>query len=255
MSSAIERRRSAIEEELRALLSSSGGVDEADVRGFVAGRPCFDGQVFLTMADGLGDDARVPASDLVLIAAALELLALQTDVHRRAAERHRRHDVRPTRDVLLGDLLESRSFELIAAIDTDPELVECAFALVVEATRSVQEGRSIVLLSEENAVDVDAVDARRIGALTGCAVELAALVTRTQRSGRRIASSTTRGPTAVLGDSPPCDRVAERTVPTDGPRNGTRPAHGTLCCPTRVRTGRSAGVVGARRRQRARGFG
>jgi geranylgeranyl pyrophosphate synthase len=206
MSSVLDQQRSAIEGELQALLSDSSVLEDADVRDLLAGRSCFDGLVFLTMADGLGDDARVLASDLVSIAAALELLALQTEVHRRAVERHRRRGIRPTHDVLLGDFLESRAFELIAAIGAEPDLVERALELVVEATRSVQEGRFVAETAGNTTDGIDVAAARQIGPLTGCAVELAALSTGTDDRDALCRAG------CELGAQPPFSRTPRRAV-------------------------------------------
>ncbi|MDG5758104.1 dimethylallyltranstransferase / geranyltranstransferase [Natronococcus sp. A-GB1] len=170
----IARRRAAIEDALRTHLPEAGAFDRSPEELLELGRPRIRGQVFLAMADGLGDER--PLEELVPIAASLELVSLQVRLHRSAAEYGRRTGHRPTDDVLLGDLLESKAFALTARFDAEPALVERCLETLAEATRAVQEGEASLASEPQSAVlETDAV--RRIGSLTGCAVELAALLT------------------------------------------------------------------------------
>ncbi|MFU8867196.1 dimethylallyltranstransferase / geranyltranstransferase [Natronococcus sp.] len=169
----IARRRTAIEDRLETTLPESGAFDRSPEELLEFGRPWLRAQVFLAAADGFGGER--PLEALVPIAASLELASLQTRLHRSAVEDARRTGLEPTGDVLLGDLLESTAFELMAGVDADPPLVERCLAALAEATRAVQEGQAS-LASAPRSTALEADDVRRIGALTGCAVELAALL-------------------------------------------------------------------------------
>lgn len=169
----IARRRTAIEDRLEATLPESGAFDRSPEGLLELGRPWLRGQVFLAAADGF--DGERPLEALVPIAASLELASLQTRLHRSAVEGARRTGLEPTDDVLLGDLLESTAFELMAGVDAEPALVERCLEALVEATRAVQEGQA-TLAAAPRSTALEANEVRRIGALTGCAVELAALL-------------------------------------------------------------------------------
>jgi geranylgeranyl pyrophosphate synthase len=169
----IARRRAAIEDAIRANLPEPGAFDRSPEELLELGRPRIHGQVFLAMADGLGDERSL--EELTPIAASLELVSLQTRLHRRAVEYGRRTGRKPTGDVLLGDLLESTAFGLTARFDAEPALVERCLETLAEATRAVQEGQA-TLAAKSRSTAPEGDEARRIGALTGCAVELAALL-------------------------------------------------------------------------------
>lgn len=169
----IARRRAAIESALRTRLPDA--FDRATEESLESNRSRFRGQVFLALVDGFDCDRSL--EDVVPLAASLELVSLQTRLHRRAIERFRRSGTLPTEGVLVGDLLESKAFELATEFDAEPVLVERCFGALVEATRSVQEGQSLLAASGTDPDALDPADERRIGALTGCAAELAALLT------------------------------------------------------------------------------
>ncbi|WP_293027327.1 dimethylallyltranstransferase / geranyltranstransferase [Natronococcus sp.] len=169
----IARRRTVIEDALRTHLPETGAFDRSPEELLELGRPWIRGQVFLAMVDGLGDER--PLEELVSIAASLELVSLQTRLHRSAVEGGRRTGVKPTDGVLLGDLLESKAFELTAGFDAEPALVERCLEALAEATRAAQEGEAS-LPTESQSAAPGADEVRRIGALTGCAVEIAALL-------------------------------------------------------------------------------
>ncbi|WP_049888623.1 polyprenyl synthetase family protein [Natronococcus occultus] len=168
----ITRRRTTIESALRTHLPEA--FDRSPEELLELDRPRLQGQVFLALVDGFGHDR--PLEDVVPIAAALELVSLQRRLHRVAVDQSRRTGDHPTDDVLVGDLLESKAFELTTGFDAEPELVERCFAVLVEATRSTQEGEWVLTAPKAESETPDRVDDRRLGAVTGCAAEIAALI-------------------------------------------------------------------------------
>ncbi|MXV60504.1 dimethylallyltranstransferase / geranyltranstransferase [Natronorubrum sp. JWXQ-INN-674] len=201
MRETIIQRRTEIEDAIRSRLPEADEFDRYREAPLSIGRPRTRGQVFLALVDGCTAGHRALDSDrnrgrgqsrdhdqeqVLPIAAALELASLQTDVHRTAFDHSSSGppDYDPTRDILRGDLLESTAFETMLSVCGPPRMVQRYFAILVRANRRVQEGHATGYEADAaSTADLDAV--RQLGALTGGAAELAALVAEIESDDRQ----------------------------------------------------------------------
>lgn len=176
----ITERRATIEDALREQLSETTVCDDGTLPN---DRPRVAGQVFLAVLDGLEPDRAL--EQVLPIAVALELASLQTSVHRSVWTRDRGADSNPTSEILTGDVLEAKAFELLAGIRGSPRLVERCIATLVRATRRAQEGDALLAGRDAESSSSDADVVHRLGALPGGAAELAGLVAGADEETRR----------------------------------------------------------------------
>jgi hypothetical protein len=176
----VTERRTMIEDALREQISESNVCSD----GALPDDPRVSGQVFLAVLDGLDPDQHTER--LLPVAVALEFASLQTNVHHRSAYA-RDHGTASTLtdEILTGDVLEAKAFEVLAGVRGSPRLVERCIATLVRATRRTQEGHALLYGCAAESQPVDADIVHRLGALTGGAAELAGLVAGVDENTRR----------------------------------------------------------------------
>ncbi|WP_254862218.1 hypothetical protein [Halovivax gelatinilyticus] len=190
MNETITRRRSQIEDELRATVpswvfeSSALAEDGSAVDDGTFG-PRTRAQVFYAVSDALSKIPFEP-SRFVPVAVALELAHVHLEVHQRAAVQLSASvdEYDPTMDILRGDVLLSRAFEQFGSVDLPADRTKACLSELSRACRRAQEAYAMVAADDlvdsvDGSTDFGVVSGKlesRLGALVGCAGAVGGLV-------------------------------------------------------------------------------